>query len=1149
MIRSLRQFALCPILVAIASTALAQRDLTDIPAPDPQAEMAAMRLDPQIEINLFASDPMIKKPIQMNFDSQGRLWVASSEVYPQIEPGAAATDKIIVLQDTTGDGVADHSEVFADNLLIPTGVLPGDGGVYVANSTELVHLSDTDGDGQADQRRTVLSGFGTEDTHHLLHTLRWGPDGCLYMNQSIYIHSHVETPYGTRHLNGGGIWRYRPETQSLEVMSKGLVNPWGHVFDAYGQSFATDGAGVEGINYVFPGSVFMTSPGASRILHGLNPGSPKHCGLEVLSGSHIPAAWQGDLVTNDFRGHRVCRFTVRPQGSGYSSRQQPELIASGHVAFRPIDARMGPDGAIYIADWYNPIIQHGEVDFRDDRRDHGHGRIWRLTFKNSPLMQPTPTAGLANTALLNLLESPALWLRQFARQELKTRQPNEVIAALNHWVGEAQADAAAELNRQFEAMWVRECLDVPDPRLLKTLAACDNEHFRAAAVRYIGLRREIMPDVMSLLQTAVDDTNPQVRLEAVTALGEIGTADAAAVALAATDRELDDNIDFALWNALRGSQSQWISAIADRRFDTQGKPKRLEFAVRAAASPSVVGPVIASIGRGEIDPTKTISLLAALADASDAQSLNDVLQLVLNPQYQFTDPQRAALIEAVVRQMEKRNVMPTQGAALLKAYAETTAAQTDTAGQQAILKAIGRWKAIDLQPIVLAAIEQAKQKQMPPVVALATLGQLGTDASLKALAAIASDTQSSATWRTAAIDALVGPRPKLAARQAWQLMASRDQSPWGEEALRGPLRRKGGPGLLLEAIAGLQLPSDAARAAVREVRAVGTHPALETAIRQAGKLDDAGWKMSAELTANLTAAVKSMGDPAKGEAIFRRSELQCIACHAIGPAGGRVGPNFVSLGGSAQVDYLIESLIDPNAKVKENFHSVVVVTIDGSVVQGIRDSETSDSLTLRLADGTKKTIPQDTIDQIGEGRSLMAAGLVDSLTRDELVHLVRFLSELGRTSDYTLTTDPIVRSWQALIVSPEATHVFNRTSVDSAANENPAMAWENLTTLVDGSIDVGELPQFDARQSRPISSFIRFDFESFADQPVRIKLPQIEALKMWVDGKPMPLASADNLKLAKGKHRVTLAIDRSATAANFKVEIDSETPVAILDHY
>ncbi|MBI1784293.1 sorbosone dehydrogenase, partial [Candidatus Sumerlaeota bacterium] len=358
-----------------------QADVKDIPPPDPQLEQSTFKVAEGFEVNLFASDPMISKPTQINFGADGRLWVSCSNIYPHIIPGATQDDRVVVLEDSDEDGVADKATTFADNLLIPTGVIPGDGGAYVANSTELLHLTDLDGDGKADHTRVMLSGFGTEDTHHILHTLRWGNDGMLYFNQSIYIHSHLETPYGPRRLAGSGIWQFRPETMRAEVFMRGLVNPWGHAFDYWGVSFVTDGAGGEGINYTFPGAVFLTAPGAARILSGLNPGSPKHCSLEILSGQHLPDDWQGNLITNDFRGHRVCRFIVSEEGSGFTSREQPELIKSDFVAFRPIDVKMGPDGAIYIADWYNPIIQHGEVDFRDPRRDHSHGRIWRVTAK------------------------------------------------------------------------------------------------------------------------------------------------------------------------------------------------------------------------------------------------------------------------------------------------------------------------------------------------------------------------------------------------------------------------------------------------------------------------------------------------------------------------------------------------------------------------------------------------------------------------------------------------------------------------------------------------------------------------------------------------------------------------------------------------
>ena len=165
-----------------------------------------------------------------------------------------------------------------------------------------------------------------------------------------------------------------------------MVNPWGHHFDRWGQSFATDGAGGEGINYVLPGGLLR-----HRTRRGPHPQRAQPRQPEALRAGdrQRPAPARrlaGNLVTNDFRGHRVCRFVIEDDGAGFASREQPELIKTKHVAFRPIDVKMGPDGAIYIADWYNPIIQHGEVDFRDPRRDHTHGRIWRVTAKGRPLV-------------------------------------------------------------------------------------------------------------------------------------------------------------------------------------------------------------------------------------------------------------------------------------------------------------------------------------------------------------------------------------------------------------------------------------------------------------------------------------------------------------------------------------------------------------------------------------------------------------------------------------------------------------------------------------------------------------------------------------------------------------------------------------------
>ena len=595
-------------LLLVTGTLRAQRDAR-VPDPNPEIERKSFQVADGFEVSLWAADPLLAKPIQMNWDAAGRLWVATSEAYPQIKPGAKQNDKVLILEGTKNAGKADKVTIFADGLLIPTGVEPGDGGAYVADSTDLLFLKCTDGTGKANVRRVMLSGFGTEDTHHIIHTFRWGPDGCLYFNQSVYIHSHIETPYGVRRLGGGGIWQYRPETQRLEVHARGWWNPWGHAWDRFGQEFVTDGAGTEGINHLVVGASYTPpAPGApARVMQGLNPGTPKYCGLEILSGRHIPEEWRGSLITSDFRGHRVCRYVVQPDGSGFAARELKELIKSNHPAFRPIDVKMGPDGAIYIADWYNPIIQHGEVDFRDPRRDVTHGRIWRVTAKGRPLVEKPKLVGATTEALLEALKAPEDWTRHHARRELKEHGKG-VLPALAKWT--------AKLNDQptrLEALWTYQSLDELEPNLLASLLTADDYRIRAAAVRVAAEWHERLADPLHLLAPRVADDHPQVRLEAIRALARISNVRAAELALTALDRPVDRFLDYALWLTLRDLQPEWMPALEQGRFDYGGKTDRLLFALQAVGSKGALPTLVNLIKTGKVPKQGEEAVLTMIA--------------------------------------------------------------------------------------------------------------------------------------------------------------------------------------------------------------------------------------------------------------------------------------------------------------------------------------------------------------------------------------------------------------------------------------------------------------------------------------------------------------------------------------------------------
>ncbi len=820
----------CPILALLAGTlaaanAHAQRDLTDIPAPDPIAEQAAMKVDSLSSVNLFAADPEISKPIQMNFDSTGGLWIASSEVYPQIKPGEVANDKIVVLRDTDGDGVSDQRTVFAAGLLIPTGVIPdGPHAAYVAESTRLLYLEDTDQDGKADRREVVLSGFGTEDTHHLVHTLRWGPDGCLYFNQSIYIHSHIDTPYGTRHLDGGGIWRYRPSTRELEVVCKGFVNPWGHVFDHVGESFATDGAYFEGINYVFPDSVFVTSPGATRWLKGMNPGSPKHCGIEILSGTHIPPAWSGDFVANDFRSHRVCRFTLKPSGSAYISRQQPEIITTQHVAFRPIDARMGPDGALYVADWYNPIIQHGEVDFRDDRRDREHGRIWRVSFPGRDL-DPWPDFAAASIdELLELLEDPALPVRQFARQKLwkhAAQQPDEVLAAYRQWT------KASPATRMIELLWIGEVLpetsfadigdaisafDSIDPQARRTIlrSIWRSRSRRSSAEN--GKERELIAQFV-LAQIGHDD--PRVRLEAIAAAGQMDAAkrpDATLAVLEALKHDVDDNLDFAIWQSLRQIDASYPGESVLTTVPTwDDRQSELAYAVSAIKTAAAAEVAVDLLESGKATAETTDALIQSIAVAGNASQLGRVVKSLLSAD-------AANLSHARLKPLFDRTVrdgtIPEGAAAILAAIPVRTEQLRDQDRVSAVARIAMAWKVPQYESVLIDALANVEGPLREQIIE--SLGAFNSGTAKKKLRELAGDTD--APTRIAATLAIANRKPADAIDLIIGLLKNDQTSAAATNMIVSMLGKQGAPGMLAAAIQKQGLSTEHAGSLLRRVR-------------------------------------------------------------------------------------------------------------------------------------------------------------------------------------------------------------------------------------------------------------------------------------------------------------------------------------------
>jgi putative heme-binding domain-containing protein len=1105
----------------------AQRDAR-VPDPDPEIERKALQVADGFEVNLFAADPLLAKPIQMNFDPAGRLWVACSEAYPQIKPGQKANDKIIVLEDRDGDGRADHTTVFADGLLIPTGLEPGDGGVYVGASTDLLHLSRQGGDKGPLRRRVVLSGFGTEDTHHMVHSLRWGHDGMLYFNQSIYIHSHIETPYGPRRLGGGGVWQYRPESGRLEVFARGWWNPWGHHFDRWGQSFVTDGAGTEGVNPVVPGASYAATPGASRMLQGLNLGSPKYCGCEIVSGRHLPESWRGNLITNDFRGHRVCRFVLAPDGSGYTATLKPDLIKSNHPAFRPVDVKMGPDGAIYIADWYNPIIQHGEVDFRDPRRDVSHGRIWRVTAKGRSLVSRSRLVGARTADLLEALKAPEDWTRHHARRVLKERGAS-VIPELVEWVAKLDRARPADEPLLLEALWTYQSLDVVEPKLLKDLLRAADYRVRAAAVRVVSAWHDRLPGVLDLLAPRVADDHPQVRLEAVRALAQVPSLKAAELALTALDRPMDRYLDYALWLTVRDLEPQWIPALQAGRFDFGGDTRRLLFALQAADSRAILQPLAGLVRSGEAGAAEE-SLLVLLATLGGPQELT----LLLDRATDAARPaaQRVHLLEAM-EQATRRNVRPSGDVArialLLKEDNEDL--------RIAVARLAGLWRVEAVRPQLLAYARDDRTSAALRRAALDGLTALGGKKSVEALSQIAGE--GPPRRRRMALVALVGLDAAAAAGRAADVLAAQTDSEQSADAFEAFLRQKNGADLLAAALKGHKLPADVAKVGVRTARSTGRPvQGLVDELARAGGLTFGARKLTPRELQEMVADVARRGDAARGEAVFRRKDQVCLKCHAIGGAGGQVGPDLSSIGASAQVDYLIESLIEPNKAIKENYHSVLISTKKGLQYSGIKVRQTKTELVLRTAEDQEVTIPVKDIDEQTPGGSLMPDGLTDTLTRGELLDLVRFLSELGKVGPYAVGPQRVVRRWQALEATPEARQLLARGGIDALDRGGAGLTWSPAYSTVAGLVPLADMPSLKNGNEGSDVALVRCDLDVSTAGRFLLRLNAAEGLRLWADGRSVEVKEKVELNLPAGTHTLTFAVDRGARRSDLRCEVE-----------
>ena len=586
--------------------------------------IAKMRLAKGIKVNLFASEkefPDLQKPVQMAFDTRGRLWVAVWPTYPHWKPKEEMNDKLLIFEDTDGDGRADKQTVFADGLHCPTGFEFYNGGVLLAQAPDLMYLKDTDGDDRADVRTRILNGLDSADTHHTANSFTLDPGGAVYFQEGTFHHTQVETPYGPPERSANAaVFRYEPRTQKFDVyVPYGFANPHGHAFDAWGQDFVYDGTGAN----PYHGTLFsghLDFPNKHNRPPQVYQQRTRPCpGVEFVSSRHFPENFRNILLVANVIGDQgILQYKIDDNDASFVGTELEPLVMSSDPNFRPSDLEVAPDGSIYFLDWQNPIIGHMQHNLRDPSRDRTHGRIYRITYEARPLLKPAKIAGEPIEKLLELLKEPEYRTRYRAKIELGGRDTQQVVAALDRWVAALdQSDPEYEHNL-LEALWVYQHHNVVNTELLKRVLAARDFRARAGATRVLCYWRDRVPDALGLLKKLAADSYPRVRLEAVRAASFFKVPEAIEVPLISADHPTDEYLDYTRGETMRALEPYWKKALAAGR--------SIPFTSRSGARFFLKGVSTDQLLKMKRDPSVDFELLfrSGIRDEVRAEALADL---------------------------------------------------------------------------------------------------------------------------------------------------------------------------------------------------------------------------------------------------------------------------------------------------------------------------------------------------------------------------------------------------------------------------------------------------------------------------------------------------------------------------------------------
>jgi putative membrane-bound dehydrogenase-like protein len=965
------------------------QDTVPGPALSPQEAIRRMTVPPGFAVELVASEPDIVNPVAMTFDERGRIWITESLEYPRQSAGPGR-DRIKILESTKGDGKYDKITVFAEGLNIPSGIAVGHGGVWVANSPDILFYKVGPDGKAAGKPEVVVSGFGRTDTHELPNSLTWGPDGWLYGLNGVFNHSHVKQR-GKDFVFTCALFRIHPKTREFQLFCEGTSNPWGVAWDGEGSAFVS-ACVIDHLWHLTETGYYHRQGGpyppftwelGSIVKHRHQKAA--YCGLHYFDSDAYPPEYRGQLYMGNIHGGCVNCDELTRDGSTYFAKPRPDFLTAHDQWFMPVAQKTGPDGCLYVLDWYDRY--HCYQDAQRDPRgiDRLRGRLYRVVYKGHKAAGKFDLGKESDEKLIERLHSPNVYYRDTAQRLLceRLREPHRdeygrvwKFAGLNEVLAQQLEKLAlsgkAPRKARMHALWALVGAGAVAPDFHQKLLSHADAGFRAWGVRAAGNLGKVEPALRDKVVALAEDRSPDVQLQVAIAARKLEGVQPLPVLLRVLGACGDDKlIPHIVWQnlhpLLEDRADRFLEVVAEKRLERAPNVARL--------MPRVVDRILA---RRRTEPALVLSLFTTLIEGPGANPNAARQCLAVLASKVQTGEVKPAEAEALRRRFEPalHKLMKDESAGPLRLEAAVLATTLhDPAGVGVVRQAFAAPK--ETQRMRLRALEALVSVRDPDV--------LGAAAAV--LADRGPQTQNFRAAVLAALGKLDEPRIAAVVLAEYPKMEP-DLRPRAVELLtqRGDWGRQ-----LVRAVADKKVPADALNVnQVKRLLAV-KDPALVKQVKELwGTVREGRNPEREKVVADMAKFLRGQrGDSRAGAAVFKNL---CAQCHKIYGEGQDVGPDLTG-NGRASFEQLLSNVFDPSLVIGPGYQATSVTTTQGRVLTGLLVEDNTRRVVLKTQGGKLETVPRDQVEELTVSPlSLMPEGIEKQLKPQEIADLFAFLT-------------------------------------------------------------------------------------------------------------------------------------------------------------